>query len=274
MMKIGTAYGEIVTEGVERDWEMRVDRHISEVDVGGAAPKLIPLFPSQATDEVSLSMTAWVTDDASTKIRNWLPPYNVQQFVTLSFLGLSGIPAIPGFGLFASDYWVLRYVICESATVSHGRKAPRVGLFGYQFKFKFAANAYGRNGSSGNERNGTVPTSTTVPDLLASKFASDQIQDAAQMFAPLPIASAVTKMGWVGSGRRDDCGILFDHLSHLEVESLVNWFRAIRGATFSFTNQAPFGTNHADTENAKVLSFEAKRSGGWFDANMVVSRVP
>lgn len=274
MMLIGTAYGSIATDGVERDWEMSIDRHLDAIDVGGHAPRLVPLFSGAANDEVDLSMTAWVTEDASTKIRNWLPPYNQQGLVTLSFQGLSGYPAIPGFGNFAADYWVLRGVVCQSATVSLGRKAPRVGLFGYQFKFRFAANAYGRAGATGNERGGGVPSSTTVPAILARKFASDQIQDAAKMFAPLPAGNIAAKVGWVASGRRDDSGILLDHLSYNDLEEVVNFVRAIRGTPFSWTNQAGFGTNNPDTNQAVVLGFEAKRSGAWFDANLHVSRIP
>lgn len=257
--------------GIERGWQMTIDRHIEVVDVVGSRPQLVPLFASAAADEAALSCELWVNEATAATLESTLPPKGTAGTFALSLPGAASIPALPGFGVYSSDAWTVYGCVPTAPATSLGRKAPIVDLFGYALELRFGAGAYGLRGSGGNERTGAIPTDTTIPPVLSRKFSAHQIQDSSSARAPLPIGSGVSLPTTV-HGRRRDARIQLDHMTESEATAVCNWFRAIRASRFNITHAALFGPGMAGTVSAVALELSFMRPGGnWWDADLLVS---
>lgn len=263
--------GGVPFDGFERGWEMTIDRHIEVIDVVGSRPRLIPLFPTAATDEVDLSAEIWVNGTNAALIESTLPPKGAASTVNLLLQGIPSVAAVAGFGTYSSDNWRLFGCVLTAPVTSLGRKAVRVDLFGYGLQLRFAANAYGLGGASGNERSGAAPTDTTVPAILSRKFSAHQIQDPSVMRSPVPLGSGAA-FPVVVHGRRLDATIQLDHMTEAEATAVCNWFRAIRATPFNVTAAQLFGPGMPSTVSAVATKLTMRRgSGNWWEADLSLS---
>ena len=257
-------------DGLERGWEMTIDRHIEAVDVIGSRPRLVPLFPTAATDEFELTCEFWADSTYAALMESSLPPRGISGASSLLISAPLAAPSFPGFGTWSPDYWRLFGGVLMEPITSKGRKAVRANLFGYSMRLRFAANAYGQGGAAGNERTGSYPTSTTIPAILSRKFSSHQIQDPSTMRAPLPLTA--TSFPTVVHGVRRDATILLDHMTEAEATAVCNWFRAIRAAKFNLAHAELFGPGMASTVSAVATALTIRRATGyWFDGELSVS---
>lgn len=267
----GAVIAGISVPGIERGWQMTVDRHIEVVDVVGSRPQLVPLFASAAADEAALSCELWVNGSTAATLESTLPPKGSGASFTLALPGTASIPALPGFGTYSADTWRLFGCVPTAPATSLGRKAPVVDLFGYALDLRFGAGAYGTGGAGGNERTGSIPTDATIPAILSRKFSAHQIQDSSSARSPLPIGSGVSFPTTV-HGRRRDARIQLDHMTESEATAVCNWFRAIRASRFNIAHAALFGPGMAGTVSAVALELSFMRPGGnWWDADLLMS---
>ena len=70
-------------DGLERGWEMTIDRHIEVVDVIGSRPRLVPLFPTAATDEFELTCEFWADSTYAALMESSLPPRGISESSSL-----------------------------------------------------------------------------------------------------------------------------------------------------------------------------------------------
>lgn len=255
--------GGITFPGIQRDLEVDIDRSIYWTPIAGGAPVGIPLWLTAGAerDIVRLTFTVWVDGATAAQFESALPPAAGSNPVTLVLPGDATVQPIPGFGVLAGNSWTFSNVTILTVPESLGRKNVGLDLYGYRFKCSFLARD--------NERT-TTPTDTTVPAIVAHKFAAHQIQDPSEAFQPLPVASPVYARAQEGA--RMDSTIALDHLRHSEAEAVSRWFRAVRASKVTITAAAPFGPNQANTVSVilRELGFRRGPGLGW-DAELGIS---
>ena len=264
-----TQAGAVSIEGIERDWELDIQRGIKWASPIGSWPRGVPLWRDgtpQKHDTVDFRFTLWCNAANAKILEARLPPCaGTRASVDLCFVTGDAVnPIIPGFGNYtASDGWKIVKATLDPLDVM-GQKAPRVDLWGYRIKGSFAACG---GGVALNERNYTVPTDATPPAWFAEKFASHQIQDASHDPRPLPIPSANLPM--VQHGRRRDARAMLDHLELSRAESAINFFRAVRMNKFVYPDgpsdyTSPFGPERFGGELAVARELTIRRGAGWW----------
>jgi hypothetical protein len=267
-----TSTGTHYFDGIEWDLEYVVERNMVEVPVIGSAPKLIETFLTtnpQDFDCVDATFTMWGSAAQMASIEATLPAYGDGQTFDFWLMGIAGNAAIPGFGQYASPYW--KFVACtlNDSIESMGQKAPRVDLYGYRIALHFSGNG---GDSHLNERSGDSPGGDVVPSVLSKKFIAHQVQDESRSAKPLPMSSGLYAS--VQHGRRFDGGMSLDHLTPSDMDTVIWWFRAARGAPFTLTSSKPFGPNSADTVSAVARKLVINRGAGfWWDARLDLSKV-
>lgn len=276
--RIVTSSGSIAFDGIERDLLMTIVRPGRWIEPIGAAPVFAPLYAGaspQAFDSVEMEFSVWMNATSAAQLEAYLPPYGNGKTFDLWLPGGANAAAVPGFGTWdgANGVWKLAKCSIKSGTKLEGmgRKAPRVGLFGYKLNVRFCASV--TLGGNENERGGVAPTfSTTVPAIMPKKFIAHQIQDWSSSFDPLPNRTTPA-YAQVQHGRRTDSGQIGDHVSAATMDGWVTWFRAVRGASFSLTMDKPFGPNNADTVNAVARGMTVSRVSNWWECKLDLSLV-
>ena len=267
-----TVLAEFDAEGVERDTEYSdIERHIKWVDSLGGPPRAVQILSGPAEDVVPFSCTLWTGTANAAILEANMPPYAPGGITYLYHAGLASSAFWPGFGNWnaGTSEWYLQNV---TATIeSQGKKAVGVDLFGYKLEGSFAACGFG---TALNERGNVVPSSTTLPAILAKKFASHKNQEASVSIAPNPVNGAPFPLA-VRQGRRWDSNVQLDHIETSDMDAVVNWFRAIRGTPFpidSSVSQAfgPLVSGTGTQAVARKLNVY-RGSGWWWEAKLELS---
>lgn len=264
---IMTDSGAVNFDGIEWDLEMTVDRLITWKNVVGGAPRAIPMWNSGGAehDIAHAKFTVWVPASVGALLEPYMPPRGGTGYT----LALHFPSLFPGFGSWDGTYWGIYGVTPVSPIESMGRKAPIVDLFGYRFDVSWTSGA----GATGvNERNGVIPTSTSVPAVVSRRFSAHQIQDMSRAAQPLPTLSPAIK--GVKHDARLDATIALDHLTPAEADAVVMWFRAIRAQTFTISTARIFGPTDAGGSTCVVTDMKLHRGAGWwYDIELSLTKV-
>lgn len=272
-----TQAGAVSIEGIERDWELDIQRGIIWGDPIGSWPRGVPKWRDavpQKHDTVDFRFTLWCNSANAKVLEARLPPFaGTRAYVDLCFVtGNASEPIIPGFGNYtASDGWKIVKATLDPLEVM-GQKAPVTDLWGYRISGSFAACG---GGTALNERNYTVPTDATPPAWLVTQFASHQIQDPSRSPRPLPISGA--NLAMVQHGRRRDASVMLGHRTLAQAEEVINFFRAIRQNKFVYPGDpseytSPFGPDRFGGELSVARELTIRRGAGWwYEGELAIS---
>lgn len=268
-----TASGVASFEGMERDLLMRVIQPGQWANPTGSAPVFKPLYLGanpQGFDVVEAEFTLWTGATNGHNLESFIPGYAPGFKFDLWLPGDSTHAAIPGFGSWdaVNNVWVYKNVTIKNASPveSMGQKAPIIPLWGWRFNIRFVASC--TFGGNENERGGVAPTfSTTPPVILSQKFVAHQLQDASNTADPLPNVATPVYTG-VQHGRWRGMGMIWDHMDVAPLETGINWFRAMHGASFSLTSNQPSGPGQPNTITAWVIGITINRVSGYWEAKI------
>lgn len=266
-----TSAGEVTFDGVEWDLEYTIDRSIREVDTIGGPPKLIDLWANDSgatdLDMVDATFTAWMSAADGYQLEAKTPPYAGSSPFELWLPGLPDTPAFPGFANFDDTHatWNLYKCTMTDPVEAMGKKGVGYDLFGYRFAVHFSAHG---GGVHQNERGeASIPAVIAVPDIVRRKFGAHQLQDWSKAGKPLPTQTdefggptyPVTQ-----HGRRRDATVMLDHLSAMEADGVIAWFRRVRKTPFTAAGVDWFGPEQGGSVQAIARSLKVNRGAGWW----------
>ena len=254
MSTVPTIFG-VQFEGFERDMALELDMGLSFPSLEGpGAPSAASFLPVDGSlDSITGDVTLWMHQSAAASFEGAVPPHGDAAGVWVIPEIQDGV-AVPGIeGVATGDgYRTISNVLMTAAPESQGRKAVGTDLFGYKLEFRIPC----------DEPN--TGYMATIPDIIAKKFGSHQIQD------PSVQIQGITSAGvWASGlsrqvGRRWDGNVDLDHIDYPTAHAIIKWLRAIRGGAVTFPAYA-YGPSFAgETISVVVTKATLSHSNGLY----------